>query len=179
MVNETMCFSDQTITRGPLEEHWVIRITTLNGQVYALDLTGAQYGWYDVMMPWHKYTNDRFEKHSELIPQEYVRAIWNQENLTSGAHMLASSKAEDHVVRAIELSLKEWSRKEGIDMLSLFKLQEEEYKMRSFEMVLAAVMAMESLIGMFKRKKMFLWFRDAEGELRLTRSEKEARRVGV
>ena len=64
-------------------------------------------------------------------------------------------------------------------MLSLFMLQEEDYKMKSFEMVLAAFIAMDSLIGMFKRKKMFLWFTDGEGELRLTRGEKEARSVGV
>jgi hypothetical protein len=51
--------------------------------------------------------------------------------------------------------------------------------MRSYEMVLVAVMAMESLIGMLKRKKVFLWYEDEEGELRLKRSAREAMSVGL
>lgn len=99
--------------------------------------------------------------------------------------MKPSSGAEDHVLTAMELSFKVWSKKEGISMLELLCLEEtgvvgeEEYIMKSFEVVLAAVMAVESLICMFKRKKMYLWYEDGEGDLGLTGSLKQARMLGL
>lgn len=66
--------------------------------------------------------------------------------------MLLSSQAEDHVVTVVDLRLREWSRKEDMTMLELSELGGKKYLMK-FEMVLAAVIAVESLIGMFKRRK--------------------------
>lgn len=174
-VNETML----NITRGPADEHWVILITTLDNQVLALDLTGAQYGWNDLLTPWDQYANAHFSHYSEFIPLDHVRHIWNEENLSSGPYMKESSAAEDHVLTAMDLSLKVWSKKEGVSMLELLGLGEEEFVMKSFEIVLAAVMAMESLIGIFKRKKMYLWYEDGEGGLGLTGSLREARMRGL
>lgn len=174
-VNETIF----GITRGPADEHWVILITTLEDDVYVLDLTGSQYGWTDLLTPWDQYDTDHFSHCSELIPLDHVRHIWNDESLPSGPYMKPSSDAEDHVLTAMELSLKVWSKKECISVLELLGLGEEEYVMKSFEVVLAAVMATESLISMFKRRKMFLWYEDVEGNLGLTASLKQARMIGL
>lgn len=83
---------------------------------------------------------------------DHVRPICNEGTLPSGPHMLLSSQAEDHVVTVVDLRLREWSRKEDMTMLELSELGGKKYLMK-FEMVLAAVIAVESLIGMFKRRK--------------------------
>ncbi|TID22642.1 hypothetical protein E2P81_ATG01768 [Venturia nashicola] len=174
-VNETM----SEITRGPTNEHWVILITTLADEVFVLDLTSAQYGWTDLLTPWPEYAKDHFSRCSQILPLGYLRHVWDEENLSSVAHLKTLSVAEDHVLRAMELTFRVWSEKEGVSMLGLVGLGEEEYLMKSFEVVLAAVTAVESLIRMFKRDKMFLWFEDGNEELGLTASCRQARMLGL
>ena len=80
------------VTRAPSEEHWVVLITSFDDRIYALDLTRAQHWWATTLTPWDESAGNRLEKHSEIIPLEHVREIWNQEHLPLGAHTLASSK---------------------------------------------------------------------------------------
>lgn len=39
--------------------HELFRITTNNGEMYAFDLTSAQYGYHEPMVPWELYDNLR------------------------------------------------------------------------------------------------------------------------
>lgn len=46
--------------QGP---HHVLKAQLKSGESYAIDITGAQFGWDDVVMPWSEY----FSKHCQKI----------------------------------------------------------------------------------------------------------------
>ena len=39
------------------DEHKVIKATTSNGESYALDVAGAQFGLYTAVVPWKRYVD--------------------------------------------------------------------------------------------------------------------------
>ena len=46
------------VPRGlAMEEHKVFKAKTSNGERYALDVAGARFGLYTVMMPWKRYVH--------------------------------------------------------------------------------------------------------------------------
>lgn len=42
--------------------HCIIKADLNNGESYAIDVAGAQYGWYDAIMPWDLYMNSRIDR---------------------------------------------------------------------------------------------------------------------
>ena len=48
--------------------HSVIRITLKNGDKYILDLTGAQYGWQEIVTPYDIYQQSKIRLISKVLP---------------------------------------------------------------------------------------------------------------
>ena len=48
--------------------HTVIRITMKNGERYALDTAGAQYGWHESVTPWQLYETSRVRAIRDVLP---------------------------------------------------------------------------------------------------------------
>lgn len=48
--------------------HHVVKITLKNGAQYALDMTGAQYGWSESIMPWDTYKATRIQSITKTSP---------------------------------------------------------------------------------------------------------------
>lgn len=46
--------------------HSVLKITAGKSEFYALDLTGAQFGWKDIFYAWNTYAEHRFESNIQL-----------------------------------------------------------------------------------------------------------------
>ena len=40
-----------------MDEHKVLKATTSNGESYALDIAGAQFGLYTAIVPWKRYVD--------------------------------------------------------------------------------------------------------------------------
>ena len=40
-----------------MDQHKVLEATTCNGERYALDITGAQFGFYEAILPWKEYVD--------------------------------------------------------------------------------------------------------------------------
>ena len=53
--------------------HEVLRLALkADDSSYALDLTGAQYGWYEAVVPWSTYCSDRVAKINKTVPLRSV-----------------------------------------------------------------------------------------------------------
>jgi hypothetical protein len=76
--------------------HNILKVEIKNGEVYTLDLTGAQFGYYDAITPWEEYSNTRVER---II----VRDGWEEYRHFGG--------------------LKEWHMKEANNMSSVDMFQ--------------------------------------------------------
>ena len=48
--------------------HDIIKITTRAGEVNALDMTGAQYGWTECIVPWNIYIKSRVREVKKVVP---------------------------------------------------------------------------------------------------------------
>lgn len=48
--------------------HTVIRVTVKNGDVYVLDMAGAQYGWHEPVIPWPLYNASRVRDIKDVLP---------------------------------------------------------------------------------------------------------------
>ena len=59
-------FVDQDRNQDPTEyPHEVIRVTVRNGEVFALDFAGAQFGYHEPVLPWQMYLQSRLGHRSE------------------------------------------------------------------------------------------------------------------
>lgn len=47
--------------------HELFRVTTNNGEVYALDLTSSQYGHYEPILPWNSYEKLRSRRTRKVL----------------------------------------------------------------------------------------------------------------
>ena len=55
--------------------HNVIKGKMKNGEVYAVDFTGAQYGWRQMIMPWELYSSSRIEEVKKVSPFGYTKVL--------------------------------------------------------------------------------------------------------
>ena len=55
--------------------HSVIRIRLKNGESYVIDMTGAQYGWYETTTPWDIYERNRVLSIKGVHPFGYNRHV--------------------------------------------------------------------------------------------------------
>ena len=46
---------------GKEYNHLILKLTVKNGEQYALDMTGAQLGWQEALMPWDIYAHFRIQ----------------------------------------------------------------------------------------------------------------------
>jgi hypothetical protein len=58
--------------------HIVYRVTLKNGELWAVDTTGAQFGYADPLCPWDEFEQQRSAKDIEAQEFGYVR--WRQES---------------------------------------------------------------------------------------------------
>lgn len=127
----TKCF----LPTGPVDvhtHHYLIRATLNNGQVFAIDFTGSQYGWFDVIVPWKDYM-ERIKEIKNDIPMKFMRDKYDHDQGKiheneggDGDHrdyyfLCSIGSAEREVVGAIELHLKHWLKENNVDVVGLFQ----------------------------------------------------------
>ena len=58
---------DNGLVDGTDYSHLVIKITLCNGEQYAIDTTGAQYGWTEAILPWYFYSASRIRSAEKVM----------------------------------------------------------------------------------------------------------------
>ena len=53
----------------------IIKVVLKNGEMYALDLTGAQFGHFDVISPWQTYVDCQIQHIEKVAPLGYSRTV--------------------------------------------------------------------------------------------------------
>ena len=107
----------------PCLDYLVLRVVLKCGQVYAVDLTGAQFGWPDVVVPWEKYRSQHIRS---------VTQVFEFENNTSPLH---SGCVEANfswtnamaVGKEVKRVLEEWLATHETSLAKILKLKQEAY----------------------------------------------------
>lgn len=160
--------------------HWAIQATLHNGQVFAIDLTGAQYGYDEILLPWNDFEAQRMDEYRRAIPFSDMRSqgdIHYREGLEKAARenpahrqmepkfrawVDAMYEAPRLVVKAMQLSMEQWLRKEELDMEKFFCLGEE-YVEKAGGLLMAMTKSVEDLVTMLKKKEKYSVLVDGRG----------------
>jgi hypothetical protein len=115
--------------------HTVLRVTTKAGEDFAIDITGAQYGWQDTFAIWDVYQNRRIrEVVSEYhFPREHSKGHfgvrWNSK------YRKTVEKVYEKTLRAFNLRWELWFRKEGLTAKDFLDFSEENFGVKKRELL--------------------------------------------
>ena len=108
-------------------EHEIMKVTLKSGEVYAIDITGAQHGYYDAVYLWDQYLQTRVKTVGKVmsfgsLKAKYCGPEWCDLPGCNGAikrvHK-AFAEAFDHAVG-------EWQKK-GVKVAEMLRMGEEAF----------------------------------------------------
>ncbi|KAE9974785.1 hypothetical protein BLS_002897 [Venturia inaequalis] len=149
--------------------HKMLLITLKDGKCFALDLTGAQYGWDETVLPWKEFYHTRVKTLTNCFSVEYHR--YNSDMMIhfmkdcplGGPDQLADREGKEIVVQAMLDRIKIWLKEEGLDMKAFLEVGEG-YDMKAFELALFVVQGIETTVRQLKRDNKFYYYRGKDGK---------------
>ena len=89
----------------------VLRATLINNEVYALDMTAAQYGWHEfAVMPWPTSSEEKVDIMEEVLKVgETARALNAEAQAASGGRIVHQG-INEQMEEGFDRDLGEWQR---------------------------------------------------------------------
>ncbi len=109
--------------------HNVLRVTLRNSEVYALDMTAAQYGWHgSAVMPWRTFCDERVERINEVRSfgktAETLRAAAQVAGGGHGIYQWWNENQTENVNRGLGI----WQQENFTSLKDMLRCSEEEFK---------------------------------------------------
>ena len=123
--------------------HGILKLTLKNGEQYALDVTGAQLGWLEAVVPWEVYARTRVRYVVETLQfgqEQEIRhgdSIWDS-GLHSHHHRILAKFAKKVYSAADDF------QKRQVTFKNLLDLPEGEYKAKSAVLIDSICRALEA-----------------------------------
>ncbi|KAL8659823.1 MAG: hypothetical protein Q9226_000251 [Calogaya cf. arnoldii] len=125
---------------GSNRQHEVLQLTLRNKEVYALDITAAQYGWpVPATMSWDSFMKERVEivKGTRKFG-ETGQALRNEAAATTHQDYWNHYKVMDEMKQRFNMLLRQWQAQQGNDTSSLkdiLRLPEEKFKRKQASLI--------------------------------------------
>jgi hypothetical protein len=125
-------------------EHEVLKVTLKDGgEQYALDLAGAQYGYYAPVIPWEEYVEARVENFIDRPGFQYFGGYkkWIRSNLPQEDdwHFGALNKGLDqiHIVtsQALKKGTQKWEHIQKMSLQRLLRLPAADFEVKHKELI--------------------------------------------
>ena len=118
-----------TTVDGTDYAHTIIRVVMKNGESYALDMAGAQYGWHEPTTPWQLYNASRVRRIKEVVPfggttifcKTRVKTLSEQQKWVHTINENFAYNVDEAVM---------WWQKRNISLVDLLHLPEQEFQRR-------------------------------------------------
>ena len=107
--------------------HTIIKVITMNGEVYALDMTGAQYGWTECIVPWKVYVESRVREFKDVVPFGGTKVRSNMTAKTTGGHFEQVHGINVLFAQVVDAAVMFWQRC-NILTTDLFRLPEQDFQ---------------------------------------------------
>ena len=114
--------------------HVVFKITISEDEDYALDITGAQFGFYDPVTPWASYQQNRIETLGTIRPLKHLRGSHGLDGDDRGGWFIERTALKGHFTKIFGSPLRSWQAKNGAFSVML-KLREELFRKRQVELL--------------------------------------------
>lgn len=128
IVDEQGCQVDNTTYA-----HAIVKATLQNGETYAIDITGPQYGHYDPVVPWDLYAESRVR---EIVTASHLRDV-EESQKTAGSKLggIDPGKSEEELfVEVFVAAAKSWQVRNG-PLDDMMKMREETFKKKQASLV--------------------------------------------
>ena len=107
--------------------HTILRVTTKNGETYALDMTGAQYGWCEPVISWPLYNASRVRKFEEILTFGATRILHKARAVKSGGQLQWNRDIKEQFAEVVDGAVDRW-QKDHISLTELLRLPERDFQ---------------------------------------------------
>lgn len=158
---------DGCINAAPDAQSVVILATLKNGQRYAIDLAGAQFGWHDFLVPWDQFVAERvksvaqpyvlLDKFPTIYPDQKKKMLVRRNEKLGASRferMQMEEEAVNELVKVMNPSIQVWLGKERLQMVDFLKL-DESYEMQLAELCFHVIRDMDKKIVAWKEAGMY------------------------
>ena len=114
--------------------HNIIKITMKTGEVYALDMTGAQYGWTECIVPWKTYVESRVREVKKVVPFGETKVSSNMDAKKKGGQYQWVHGIKVLFAQIVDGAVMLWQRG-NILTTDLFRLPEQEFQKKQASLV--------------------------------------------
>lgn len=110
--------------------HNVLRVTLTNSEIYALDITAAQYGWHEsAVMPWPTFFEQRVKVINEIRNFGETKRVLKAEAQAAGRARIFCQRIREYMEKGFNNNLSEWQRN-NISFKAMPRCSEEEFKIK-------------------------------------------------
>lgn len=158
---------DGCINTTPDTHSTVILATLMNRQRYTIDMAGAQFGWYNFLMPWDQFVAERvktvtqpyvpLDKFPAIYPDQKKAMLMSRNEELVGSRferMQLEEEAVEELVKVINPSIQAWLKREDLQMMDFLRL-DDSYEMQLTELGFHVIRDMDRKIMTWKNKAMY------------------------
>ena len=113
-------------------EHVLFKITINEDEHYALDITSAQFGFYDPMIPWTSYQQTRVERLGKVRPLKHLKdshRLPSKDFSTKKGWDTTRKALNDQFAKIFDSATESWQVKNGA-LSATLKLREELFRQK-------------------------------------------------
>ena len=114
--------------------HTILRVTMKNGETYVLDMTGAQYGWYEAVTSWPVYNASRVRACREVLPFGGTRDFCKARAVKSGGQRQWMRGIKEKFAETVDGAVVRW-QKDHISLTELLRLPEHDFQKNQASLV--------------------------------------------
>lgn len=110
--------------------HQLLRVTLSNGEKYAFDITGAQYGYHESVVPWHQYIDSQVKEivGTDTFGMDRTIAVSDELCGEPGYPGLIMS-CNKEFMKVFDSTVRDW-QKENTTLSAMLKLPEDTFRQR-------------------------------------------------
>lgn len=112
----------------------MINATLKDGHQYAVDVTGAQFGWFDPVLAWEEYLEKRAESVERIMAFGNALVLMNTRCWREG-WMGKLMRLNRVATQAMDTAIEEWTETNGLSLAAMLRLPEAQYLKKRTEML--------------------------------------------
>lgn len=110
--------------------HQLLRVTLLNGEKYAFDISGAQYGYHESVVPWQQYIDLQVKEiiGTDTFGMDRTIAV-SDELCGQPGYTGPLMSCNKEFMKVFDSTVRDW-QKENITLNAMLKLPEDSFRQR-------------------------------------------------
>jgi hypothetical protein len=143
----------EDLNKLPVLKHTILRVELKSGKEYAVDLSGAQFGWHEAILLWDEYVEKRVKeidakKTSGFGARKKARETeWSK---GTNVHTIACMANGNRFTKRMGEILEGWGKEEGKTVRDVLRLEKESFE-REYEGLLGLI---DGELGKFMEMRM-------------------------